>query len=334
VACHSTAGAAGVSTKSLWSHTTEPYDAAQRQAHSTAASPLQQSVFHSGTFGVVNGDTNTRSTSASTHATHMSLPLKSCRQQKVILSLSARGRRDMSKSDEDSPLMLSPPRTKGSCHHSQQQIHILGVTSLWLMMPAYYGAVTFVDTCCGQNVSVSYALFSGLVGVTCVVSTLYWGWAPTYRIHDRFGLSLMDVADRTLAGTMFVYLCVLVFWGQPTRSLSILMWAAFPSACLLAYAMNKLMQSKNQLGLATFSHLCFRFIGYWWTHMVLIPPERHATLTVAAITVVQWAHVTLAWGTSLRMPNFRCQRVYWRSCFALLAIISGCIVVRTMLLAG
>ena len=136
----------------------------------------------------------------------------------------------------------------------QANQYILGVTSLWLLIPGLLGLWRFDGTWIAGGVIT-------LCFVCCGASTLHWQHCVEH--------STLHNADRKLAVLFFVTLSAFIYCGYPTRQLPLGTWMVLPGAVALFYIGARYCVYRNWILGNLVCHLMFRFLGYWWTFLVI-----------------------------------------------------------------
>lgn len=153
----------------------------------------------------------------------------------------------------------------------QRRRHVLGVTSVWLLVPVVFLAS---PACVAAGV------------VTCAVSTC------TYAVlHTRIGRPVY-LLDKACAPLFFS----LLFASSFPPSLPSLVLAG--STCLL-FAASRVAELTGRARHVLCLHLSFRFCGYWWVSSVASPSLRARHLVVE--TAAYWCHA--AWAARHAPPS-------------------------------
>ena len=174
----------------------------------------------------------------------------------------------------------------------QANQYILGISSLWLLIPSLGGLYGRRET-----------LLAAATLVTALVSTAYW----------RRGVrgSALHAADLACARCLFG----LLLWttgGAPI---------ALPAAAATCYVVCEALFNAGDFDMSMWMHLLFRFLGYWWTHVAVLGPAsfRGAFLLSAAY----WIHAVAAWAGARRDASFVASRAYAGGAARVVALIAG-----------
>lgn len=173
--------------------------------------------------------------------------------------------------------------------------HILGVTSLWMLVPVCYGL---------QH----HAALSALLAAVCLVSTLFWS--------NPKGGSAMHKADKCLSWVF----CGSMLWCSRGR-LDTWTTGVIVESILVFFLLSDFFSRTNRPGLQLFSHLMFRYAFYWWAHLLMVPAESHFLTGCAIVSVGYFGHVLCLYSLVDWKSTPMQQYWYWASCAALLCWI-------------
>ena len=164
-------------------------------------------------------------------------------------------------------------------HSQEHQWYILGVTSVWLLLPV---------TIAFQNDWSDYKWFQCALllwtCMTCIVSTC------TYPLLGSASGSSIRMLDRAFARMHFVALLMFFALDLGPRPFSMHYVLTFPIAVVCCYALSRMCSNTRQSSAA---HLMFRFIGYWWTYLALMSCNVHAG-SVWSTSSLYWGHIVYA----------------------------------------
>ena len=149
---------------------------------------------------------------------------------------------------------------------------ILGVTSLWMTIPIAHGIVRWLhnDIEVGQKAIIVALLCS------CLTSSLFW-------LDARRG-SLFHKFDKFSAIQYIV--CMIFVTTQPGKSGSTLLSRVntfFPLSMITFFILGDICFKKSLYDLQLYFHLLFRYVGYWWGHLLLVPVTKKNNFTVSFI---------------------------------------------------
>lgn len=221
--------------------------------------------------------------------------------------------------------------TSSSLHHAnEQRDYILGITSLWIAVPAAHGIASLAAHPSLLNTLVSFtemevmreALMVAItVPLTCV-SLAAWRWAESDALAatDRFFARSYVIG---LLGTNAVGLGPL----QPYLPAAVMSdWASsafiFPVLTLSLYGVSATAEAYGHPLIRLWSHAAFRYTAFWWGWASLASEgvTSMEPLYFTTISTFYWLHIAWCVHWSGKNPNFTSADYY----------SSGCVAVATM----
>lgn len=211
-------------------------------------------------------------------------------------------------------------------HERQHKLYIMGITSLWLVMPILFGV-------CAQPSQklVHMALVSWTV-IVCIISTASFWYIgkgspqPNMWIKGYHHYKIMQIADKLCAPVMFIVLVIFFAAGFGARTLSC--WitvGVIPGAVVIFFLGSRFFElvQPNTLA-ATWCHLTFRYIGFWWVYFALTPPTVEQfgfSFSFAIDSTLYWGHIGYSvFRTGRRGADFRLSDDYIRGCMEVLTL--------------
>lgn len=205
-----------------------------------------------------------------------------------------------------------------------RRLHVLGVTSLWLLLPVSVSR----ETCaCARPEA---RLLSGWVVVVCAVSTArYWllGVGSLRPGVWRQGFAVgkcVFVADQVCAALLFSGL--VAFFALDNGEHRVPRWitlAALPAAVGLFFAASRHCELARDSPVAAMAcHLVFRYLGFWWVYLALAPPDGGIAIQLAVNSTLYWGHI--AYSVALPGEERGCfGTAYVRGCAEVLAAVAA-----------
>ena len=135
----------------------------------------------------------------------------------------------------------------------QENRYVIGLTSLWLLIPGILGLEDFLSV---RGSWISGAV-TALCFTCCAISTLHWQHCVEHSMLHR--------ADRKLAVIFFIVL--IIFGGFTSRQLPSYVLISFPIVVLTFYAGAQYCVLCEWILGNLGCHLTFRFLGYWWAFL-------------------------------------------------------------------
>ena len=190
--------------------------------------------------------------------------------------------------------------------------HILGVTSLWMVVPIYHGL----------RASNGPTLLPILLACVCTVSIVFWS-------NPIWG-SILHKLDKLLA---WIFCSVMLYSSYSNENkLSVLTLGLIITLIVAFFLLSDLFFRLNYPTMQLISHLLFRYVFFWWSDLLMT--EENSLVGFVVITIGYFGHVMLAYCLMLRMPILE-QKHYWISCGLLIcwinvAVIGQAYVVKTI----
>ena len=177
-------------------------------------------------------------------------------------------------------------------HMPQNSKHILGVTSLWMAIPIYHGFTTPLAT---------------LLMCVCAVSTVFWS--------NAVGGSALHRLDKLLAWLFFAALTCDSFRRWHQGKLALLTIVLIIACIVTFFLLSDIFFRRNYPRLQLISHLLFRYVFYWWSHLLV---HQISLADFSVISMAYFGHIALLY--QFDMTEWQ-QDKYWLSCGALLGLI-------------
>ena len=156
---------------------------------------------------------------------------------------------------------------------------VIGITSLWLLIPVSHG-IAIVNA--GESGSrLASTILTSWTLLSACVSTAMWKTCSKG--------SLLHNLDLACAKVEFVML--LVYFAR-FGGLNIWMQCFFPSFVVIMYTITNHFHEGHRWLLNTWAHLIFRYIGYWWCHIALIR-EKKLWISFLFLSFGYYTHIIL-----------------------------------------
>lgn len=225
--------------------------------------------------------------------------------------------------------LLSFVRPRGWSHGRQQKRYVMGVTSLWLVVPVVLGACSRPSSRRDPPWEVPLSL-TVWVAVVCSASTV------SYYALDTYWSGAMFVVDRMLALSTFVVLCVFFASGYGARDVPTGVLISLPAAALLLFLCSRYFEvvRPTETKAATLSHLTFRYVGYWWVYLALVGPAVEPggfAISFVVDSLLYWGHVSFGIAVTGRRPDFHLHDRYLIGCLELCALLFVLVFARVAL---
>lgn len=213
----------------------------------------------------------------------------------------------------------------GLYHERQHKLYIMGVTSVWMMFPI------LLHTCARSKGNFAALLVVWSI-LSCFVSTstyyiigsgspMYGIWRPGWHWGK-----LYYATDRLCAIVLFAALFLLPMIENNNRSLP---WTAtkifFPTAVILCFLASRFFEMyTTRVMSATFCHLLFRYVGYWWVYVTITSPDVEGLgfeFAFFANSMCYWGHIVYSLLRTGRKVPFQLTQAYCYGCFEIACLI-------------
>lgn len=190
---------------------------------------------------------------------------------------------------------------------------ILGITSLWMIMPIAHGIIQWFENGISFGQKVVIAALTG----SCLSSTMFW--------FDARRGSVFHKLDK-LCAVQYVVCMVLVtaLPGQTGRRLSTGVGTFLPSSMIALFLLGDMCFKRSMYDLQLSLHLLFRYVGYWWGHLLLVPMEQNFPAAFITLTVGYFGHIIGFNEVARKRALFLTEDLYWSSCAILTLWILVC----------
>ena len=200
------------------------------------------------------------------------------------------------------------PKNKKSCEYNK---YILGITSLWLIIPFIYGILHIIEK---KNFNIIFILLTLWIGLCCIISTLLG--------LNKLG-SIIHIIDIKCAEILFIILCV-YFGLDIGNKIDIKMKIIFPLLVVLFYVSSVFFYNKKYNNLSTLSHLTFRFIGFWWCFFAVYSNIIDWE-TILILSIAYYIHILIEIQYINKLYKFKCNQHYIIGCSKTFSFILLCL---------
>lgn len=174
---------------------------------------------------------------------------------------------------------------------------ILGVTSLWMILPVAHAVLRWRDIDVSQK-AVVFALCCA-----CCSSTMFW--------FDARRGSLLHKLDK-LSAVQYVVAVMFATERQRQRATG----ACFLFTMMLLFVLGDMCFRRSMYRLQLTLHLLFRYVAYWWGHILLVPAKQATFLVLSA---AYFGHVIALLLLCLKRKSR--QDFYGSACLMLLILV-------------
>jgi hypothetical protein len=170
--------------------------------------------------------------------------------------------------------------------------YILGITSLWILIPIYFGFITY------------NGILTLIMAITCTISTLMW--------YEGIYGSLLYKLDLLCARLTFVSLILL-----NEKNTIQMLFAVF---VLFFYILTSYLHSNNMMNIAIWGHIMFRYTAFWWLYVSIVLNNFNFIVFVS-LSSIYFSHILYSMRFICTKSNFKSKSRYFLGCMELLSII-------------
>uniref|UniRef100_A0A6C0CDQ9 Uncharacterized protein n=1 Tax=viral metagenome TaxID=1070528 RepID=A0A6C0CDQ9_9ZZZZ len=172
--------------------------------------------------------------------------------------------------------------------------YILGVTSLWMMIPII-------------NTNISY--LSGLLGAVCAASTLFW--------FDPHQNSLLHKADKYLSTNFTITLFIYTIFDIINNNSSILLFSSLSGTTCMFYIISYNYFESEMHNYQLIAHLLFRYSIFLWSYMIMVQ-SKNIQNEILVVTIGYSINVSVM----IFLKSWK-NYSYWNNCIATSLLVMG-----------
>ena len=193
--------------------------------------------------------------------------------------------------------------------------YIIGTTTLWLLLPIYYGIFNFFNK---YDKNALYILIlSSVMSISCFVSTKMWK-----NRNKTFFLYYLDII---LANVLFILLIIITVYIK-YNSISLYKKILFPSIIILFYSITTYFYIKKYINLSAIFHILFRYVGCIWCCILIGYPNIYIYIYILPLSLIYFGYIIYEWNNINYINNkctykFTCNKYYNNGCINLIKLI-------------
>lgn len=187
----------------------------------------------------------------------------------------------------------------------EEHVHyMLGITSLWLLSPVLESIahdMTWYDTV------IAISAFSVALISTCM-------WPGKSRETLLFHIDVF--AARVLFLVLLLYYALILVYPVWFK-------IAMPLIILSCYCASLHYYHKNDPLADMFSHMLFRYVGYWWIYLALLRPVSSTSFAISFTlnSTLYFGHIVYSLCWTGRKEEFRLRNYYLRGCCEVVCLL-------------
>lgn len=207
---------------------------------------------------------------------------------------------------------------KDSIKYSEKSKYIIGTTSLWLILPIYYGLDNFI-----KKKSIFSLYLSIVMSICTIISTTMW--------KDRNNSFILYYLDIFFAKILFTSLLISNIYVK-SKYIGKFNKIFFPSIIILLYIKTSYFYKKYYINISTIFHTLFRYFGCLWCHLLLVPNIYTFTFP---LSFVYFGNVIYAWIKADYINNyiekFSCKKYYNKDCLNIINLMISFLVANNII---
>jgi hypothetical protein len=189
---------------------------------------------------------------------------------------------------------------------------VLGVTSLWMLVPLAHGVFSWSQ----HRVTQGQLFLIMALTCSCLSSTVFWS--------DARSGSMFHILDKCSAVLYLICVLFVSATGQGEREFSAELQVFFSTATLALFMLGDIFFKRRRYDHQLAFHLLFRYVGYWCGHLLLVPEETHVARACLSLSLGYFGHIAgmCVWAGGKSAQQTR--DAYWGACAALAVWVLAC----------
>jgi hypothetical protein len=151
---------------------------------------------------------------------------------------------------------------------------------------------------------------------SCLSSTVFWSDARSGSIFH-----ILDMCSAVL------YLACVLFvsaTGGGERELSVKLQVLLPTVTIALFVFGDICFKRRRYDHQLAFHLLFRYVGYWYGHLLLVPEETHFARACLSLSLGYFGHIAAVCIWARSKTDLKTLSAYWSSCATLVVWVSAC----------
>ena len=184
--------------------------------------------------------------------------------------------------------------------------YILGITSLWLIIPIYYGINYNI-------ISIYIFLLTFFMSMACIISTIMW--------KNRNNSIFLYYFDMLIAKSIFILLIIITI-NTECNIMCLFNKILFSLLLVLFYIGGFIFYFNNMIQISTCFHILLRYTGFIWCCFLVSCPYIY----LYPLSITYFSHIYYEWNkinyiNKICNNNFTCNQYYNNGCINLIKII-------------
>jgi hypothetical protein len=178
---------------------------------------------------------------------------------------------------------------------------ILGITSLWMTIPLTHGIFKWIE----YEIGVGQKSLIIILSCTCFSSLIFW-------FDARSGI-LFHKLDKICAINYVI--CMIItstFSYNNVLSMDICIFLLL--SLIILFLLGDICFKINKYDYQLIFHILFRYIGYWWGHLLLVLEDKNFVSAIVILSVGYFGHIIVFNEFIRRRHLIITKNMYWKSC--------------------
>lgn len=179
---------------------------------------------------------------------------------------------------------------------------ILGVTSLWMIIPLTHGIFKWIQ----YEIGIGQKSLIVILACSCISSLIFWFDARSGTLFHRL--------DKFCAIHYVACLIITTVHKDNHSILSANMCIPMLLSMITLFLLGDISFKINKYNFQLIFHILFRYIGYWWGHLLLVIEEKNFVSAIVILTFGYFSHIIVFNEFIRRRQLIITNSTYWKSC--------------------
>jgi hypothetical protein len=178
---------------------------------------------------------------------------------------------------------------------------MLGITSLWMTIPLTHGIFKWIQ----YEIGIGEKYLIVMLFCSCFSSLIFW-------FNAKSGI-LFHKLDKICAINYVV--CIIItttFSDNNVLSMDICIFLLL--SLIILFLLGDICFKINKYDYQLIFHILFRYIGYWWGHLLLVLEDKNFASAIVILSVGYFGHIIVFNEFIRRRHLIITKNMYWKSC--------------------
>jgi hypothetical protein len=179
---------------------------------------------------------------------------------------------------------------------------ILGITSLWMIIPLTHGIFKWIQ----YEIGIGQKSLIVILACSCLSSLIFWSDARSGSLFHRL--------DKLCAINYIICMIITTSYPESHSVLSANMCIPLLFSMTTLFLLGDMCFKINKYDYQLIFHILFRYIGYWWGHLLLVLEEKNFASAIVILTFGYFSHIIVFTEFIRRRRLVITKNTYWKSC--------------------